>query len=351
MDGQILCIPALGLAQLAIEKHVITPAELPSDNVRFPIELLSPTVPASIKVSRQEVARFIAHREGVTCLELGPGSLATAGRDNLIRLWDSTNLREIRTFAGHTDVISGIVPLWEQAKLVSVSWDSTVRVWDLHTGEEVGRKNQEEELAAPELETIVRVPSRDIFLMGYGQKLVVWDLNQIGRWKQTLLQRTNVFAVDVSPNGERALVATEEGVLLHVALEKMTLLRRMEGSEGPLYAALFHPEGPLAFSAGADGFARLWDLQSARCVRRFEGHFGPVRCLACTPDGKWLVSCGDDETIRVWDVDRGTEATRLEGHRGIVRCVRVLDGSRLISGGDDGTVRTWDVSNLFGRER
>ena len=360
LSDRILCVPGLGLARLGIEQRVITGAELPRDDVRFPIELLSSECTTSSKVSSQEVSRFVAHREGVTCLALGQGSLVTAGRDHLIRLWDATSFRGIQTLAGHTDLVSGIAPLWEQAKLVSVSWDSTVRAWNLHTGDQVARRNAEEVSAGPdhaifswpeELESVARVPSSDLFVMGYGEdRLAIWDLNQTAELTQMRRQPGAVLALAIAPSGGEVLAGTERNVLLYWDLKSRTLLRRLEGSEGPLYTALFHPVSPFAFSGGADGVVRMWDLQTARCVRRFEGHLGPVRCVVCTTDGKWLASCGDDETIRVWDAAGGKEATCLEGHAGTVRCVCIQDGSHLISGGDDGTVRIWDISRLLSRE-
>ena len=278
--------------------------------------------------------------------------MVTAGRDHLIRLWDRTTLQEIRTLAGHADLVSAIAPLWEQAKLVSVGWDSTVGLWDLRSGDEVARKIAKDVSAGPfsfvELESVARVPASELFLMGYGEdRLAIWDLNQLGELTQIRRPPGAILALDVSPSGGELLAATDRSVLLYWDLKNQALLRRFEGSEGPLYTALFHPVSPFAFSAGADGVVRMWDLQNGRCVRRFDSHFGPVRCVACTTDGKWLVSGGDDGTIRVWDAVVGTEAACLEGHAGTVRCVCIQNRSRLISGGDDGTVRIWDVSHFL----
>src|SRR5260370_2532488 len=75
-----LCVPGLGLARLALERGGITAAELPTDNIRFPVGLFSPEPTTSTNVSSQDVTRFVAHAEGVTCLALGQDSLVTAGR-------------------------------------------------------------------------------------------------------------------------------------------------------------------------------------------------------------------------------------------------------------------------------
>jgi WD40 repeat protein len=59
----------------------------------------------------------------------GPQHLATAGSDNLIRLWDVATKAEIGCLRGHT---GSIAALECQGKvLVSAGYDTTVRVWEV----------------------------------------------------------------------------------------------------------------------------------------------------------------------------------------------------------------------------
>jgi WD40 repeat protein len=357
LSDQILCLPALGLAQVALEQRLITSDDLPRGDVRFPIEISScaessgnSAITQSTDVTSHEVSRFVAHGEGVTCLALGRDWLITAGRDHHIGVWDRTTCQQIGTLAGHTDLVCGIAPLWEHDKLVSVSWDSTVRAWDLRSGVEVTRENAHDDRFSwpAKLDCIARVPASKRFVMGFGEDcLAFWDLSQPGPLTQIRRPPGVVLGLDVSFSGGEALAATERSMLLHWDLESQTLLRRFEGSEGPLYATLFHPVSRFAFAAGADGIVRMRDLDNGRTIHRFEGHFGPVRCLACTTDGKVLFSGGDDGAIRVWDIATSKEAACLEGHTGTVRSICIQDGSALFSGGDDGTVRGWNISRLL----
>jgi WD40 repeat protein len=59
----------------------------------------------------------------------GPRQLATAGSDNVIRLWDVATRSEIGCLLGHT---GSIAALECQGKvLVSAGYDTTVRIWDV----------------------------------------------------------------------------------------------------------------------------------------------------------------------------------------------------------------------------
>lgn len=56
-----------------------------------------------------------------------PGKLATAGSDNIIRLWDLKTHREIGQLTGHTGSITTLAS--QNGILISGSYDTTVRVW------------------------------------------------------------------------------------------------------------------------------------------------------------------------------------------------------------------------------
>jgi WD40 repeat protein len=355
LADQILCVPALGLAHLAMERALITPEELPGDDLTFPVQLLSAECVAATKGSPSEVRRFLAHPGGVTCLAIGDRSLITGGCDNVIRVWDKAGHREIMALTGHREVVSAVAPLWEQDRLVSVSWDATVRGWNLQTGEAMACREPPGGFGnfLFSVESVVRIPSSDDVVIGFGIHdfdFGIWNVNRpkhLTRWGK---QKGAILGLHMSADGRHLLAATDFGVLLLWDLGSKTLLRRFEGSDGPVFSALFHPSSPFVFSGGADAALRLWDLQSARCMRRFLGHRQPVRALCCTPDGKWLVSGGDDETIRVWNTATGEQALSLEGHLGTVRCLGFQDEAHLVSGGDDGTVRVWDLSGIMGKD-
>jgi WD40 repeat protein len=61
----------------------------------------------------------------------GDGRLASGGSDNVIRLWDLTGKNEQLRLVGHTGSVAALDMHLESGILVSVSFDTTVRLWDL----------------------------------------------------------------------------------------------------------------------------------------------------------------------------------------------------------------------------
>ncbi len=61
----------------------------------------------------------------------GPRTLASAGSDNVIHLWDVSTGQEQRRLVGHTGSITTLVLDGHTGALISGGYDTTVRLWDL----------------------------------------------------------------------------------------------------------------------------------------------------------------------------------------------------------------------------
>jgi tRNA A-37 threonylcarbamoyl transferase component Bud32 len=216
-----------------------------------------------------------------------------------VRLWDAAAGRELRRLTGHTGAIRCVVTGADGERLLSGGEDRTVRLWDAHTGHEILRYGRHTAgvacLAVVPGTTQVVSGSRD-------QTLRLWDLR----------------------NGQEARVlAPGSGAVLAVAAA---------------------PDGRQAASAHFDTVIRLWDLRTGAELRRFEGHRQMVTSLAFTPDGRWLLSGGQDHAVRLWDVETAAELSCVACPAGVNAVAISPDGRDALAAGSDGIVYVYRVA-------
>ena len=65
------------------------------------------------------------------------GRIATAGSDRTVRVWNPAGGRPV-VLQGHSDEATSVVFTADGAKLLSASFDGTLRLWDSRTGQALG---------------------------------------------------------------------------------------------------------------------------------------------------------------------------------------------------------------------
>jgi WD40 repeat protein len=243
---------------------------------------------------------------------------------------------------GHTDWVHAVAVLMGGRRAISGSADTTLRVWDLVTGESL--RTLEGHTGWVSSVAVLTEDSRALSASGDGT-LRLWDL-ETGETLRTLEGHTNaVFALDVLSDGHRALSASGDGTLRLWDLETGETLRTLEGHTAAVHAVALLANGGRVLSGSRDNTLRLWDLATGETLRTFEGHTAMVNGVAVLLDGDRAVSASHDGTLRLWDLETGETLRTLEGHTAPVTTLTVLDdGDRVLSGSQDHTLRLWDLA-------
>jgi eukaryotic-like serine/threonine-protein kinase len=107
------------------------------------------------------------------------------------------------------------------------------------------------------------------------------------------------------------------------------------------------PDGQYAFVAMQNGVIELWNLNTGQFERIFAQQATRIRALALSRDGRRLVSAGDKGMFHVWEVATGqsimqnSQASAVK----IYSAALTQDGAQLLTGGNDGLVNLWDVAS------
>jgi WD40 repeat protein len=269
----------------------------------------------------------------------------SASSDHTLRVWDLTTGAEVLALRGHLAGVDAVFITPDDRRVISVSDDRTIKSWDLATGAELDTFR----LFPDDSNCLTTLhPTSTYAVSLYGDALKLW------RWRKssdetpdllTLSGHTaRINAAAVTPDGGRAVSASEDGTLIIWDLESQTALHKLQGHGAGVRAVSLTPKGDRAVSASADHSLKVWDVASGAEVRTLRGHGGPVNAVAVTREGARVVSASDDCKLKVWDLESGAEVLTLDGHAASVRLLSVTpDGGCAVSASADGTLKVWDL--------
>jgi WD40 repeat protein len=265
-----------------------------------------------------EAANFATYITGSPAAESTPhlyiSALATWLREtNLSRNWKnlftripvfthtkgSINLPLMTISAG--TAIYAVAFSSDGARIVSGSFDMSVRLWDASTGVEL----------------------------------------------QELKGHTNsVLSVAFSGDGTRIVSGSSDRSLRVWDASTGVELQKLKGHTAEVFSA-FSSDGTRIVSGSSDRSVRVWDASTGVELKELKGHTDLVFSVAFSSDGTRIVSGLSDKSVQVWDAATGVELQELKGHTESVESVAFSsDGTRIVSGSQDRSVRVWDVSMI-----
>ncbi|KAF2633479.1 hypothetical protein BU25DRAFT_486568 [Macroventuria anomochaeta] len=172
----------------------------------------------------------------------------------------------LQTLEGHSGAVSSVAFSHDSAKLASVSWGNTVKVWDASSG----------------------------------------------ACLQTLEGRSrNVTYVAFSHDSSKLASTSDDKTVKVWDASSGACLQTLEGHSSTVISVAFSHDSSKLASASVDGTVKVWDASSGACLPTLEGHSSTVTSVAFSHDSSKLASASNDKTVKVWDASSGASLQTL----------------------------------------
>jgi WD40 repeat protein/serine/threonine protein kinase/DNA-binding SARP family transcriptional activator len=252
--------------------------------------------------SGEELLR-IPSQDGVCELRWSPDGtrIATASGDTTGRVWDTTTGEELTSFEQHHSFLCTVDFSLDGTMVVTGGDDGAARVWEADTGREV------------------------VSLAGHEERVGFAAFSPDGRRVVTSSDDDLIRIWNISPEGRREVLSIHDPTVV---------LR-----------AQFNPAGTRFATSSFTGTARMWEVATGLPVTTFEGHESWVWTIAISHDGTRVVTGSRDLSARLWDAATGEQLARLDVPVPASGVAFSPDDRYVVIGTFAGTVHLWNLVN------
>ncbi|MEM9907532.1 MAG: NB-ARC domain-containing protein [Cyanobacteria bacterium P01_D01_bin.44] len=266
--------------------------------------------------------------------------LASSSMDSTVRLWDIQTGNCLKTLMGQEQWFWTVAVSPDGQTVASGGDNNTIRLWNIQTGD-----CQVLEGHTAWVWSIAFHPQENILASGsFDSTVRVWNVTT-GECRQILSGHQNsVLTVNFHPNGETLVSGSADSTVKVWNVQTGDCLNTLTGHTQDVYSTAFNNDGQIIASGSFDRTAKLWSAQTGKLLKTLKGNILGIRTLAFAPYENRLATGGDDQRLNLWDIETGKCLRNWRGYSNLIWSIAISpDGKWLASCGLDKFVRLWDI--------
>ena len=185
--------------------------------------------------------------------------------------------------------------------LVSVSGqDLTIKIWDLEKGTII--RDLDEDIGS--VTTVAFNPDGKFFVtgaIGIDRTIKFWDSNTLELLNTLPQQPGFIYSLGFTSDGRQLVAAVRNFVKVwDLSTNKERLSVR--AASLALNQVVVSPDNRLLAIASREGDIVIMDINKGQKLATLTGHQGSVQSVSFSPDGKTLYSGAEDKIVKIWDI-------------------------------------------------
>ena len=257
----------------------------------------------------KEIHSFVGHAASITSVcFVGSSSVCSGSKDNTLSLWDMQKGIRTAVLKAHSRPVQGCSANASGDRIASVSWDTTIKVWNGKNGK------------------------------------ILNTLKTSGQ------HNTPINCVSFHPEGQVIAVGSWDSTVKIWDTLNQKRIKVIKGHKSSVQACSYAPSGRHLISASLDGEVKIWSTKYGVAVGSLVGHSFPVNSIAYTPNGQYLLTASSDKLIKVWSGSLGKPVRSMGSpEHGVIHCMTFDHSTQsIITGYHHGYVRKFNAHT--GRE-
>lgn len=277
------------------------------------------------------------HTGWVTCVDFYANKLVSSSYDGTVRIWNTQTGNMLQTLKNESNGV--LSPVWclqfDKNRIMTGSSDSKLREFDPNTGQCT------QVIGGHDGGVKCLQFTSELLVTGSDDKTIkIFDV-RTGKYIKT---------IKVPCGGSISCLQFQDDVLCTASKREKAIytfdLRRsnhyqrvLEAHSKAVYCLQFDLATNRLVSGARDRQIFVWDFEKGEVIKKLSGHRYTVMNLRF--DNNKIVSGAADDSLRIWDMHSGECIQILQGHTEMVTSLK-FDASKIVSGSADRTCIVWD---------